>query len=273
MARNRSIFDLCEQTGDAGYKLLREVAAIFRFLLDLCRMVRDALLHPGKINLQRVAYYLDNCGSDAMPIISMLGMLIGVILAFQAITQLGRYGVQSYVVNLVGTVIVNELAPLVTAVVLAGRSGSAFAAELGTMKTTEEIDAMITLGFDTGRYLILPKVLALLLALPGLTIIADVCGIVGGMLIVCGQLNITVPEYVNSVLQVIQPIDLSQGMLKSFFFGFIVAAIGCHKGISSGRDAQGVGKSATSAVVTSIFLIVVADALLTALFAGIESLW
>ena len=176
-------------------------------------------------------------------------------------------------VSLVGTVIVNELAPLVTAVVLAGRSGSAFAAELGTMKTNEELDAMVTMGFDTGRFLILPKVLALLMALPGLTIIADICGIIGGMLVVCGQLNITVPEYVNSALQVIKPIDLTQGLFKSFVFGFIVAAIGCHKGISSGRDAQGVGRSATSAVVTSIFLIVLADALLTAVFAGIENLW
>ena len=141
------------------------------------------------------------------------------------------------------------------------------------MKTNEELDAMVTLGIDTGRFLILPKVLALLMALPGLTIIADICGIIGGMLVVCGQLNITVPEYVNSVLQVIKPIDLTQGLFKSFVFGFIVAAIGCHKGISSGRDAQGVGRSATSAVVTSIFLIVLADALLTAVFAGIESLW
>ena len=273
MAKSHSIRDLCEQTGEAGFTLLREMAAITRFLFHLCGMVKDAVLHPRGIKLQRVAYYLDNCGSDAVPIISMLGLLIGVILAFQAITQLGRYGVQNYVVNLVGTVIVNELAPLVTAVVLAGRSGSAFAAELGTMKTTEEIDALVTLGFDTGRFLILPKVLALLLALPGLTIIADVCGIVGGMLIVCNQLDISVAEYANSILQVVRPIDLSQGMFKSFVFGFIVAAIGCHKGISSGRDAQGVGRSATSAVVTAIFLIVVADALLTALFAGIEKMW
>ncbi|MBR4956353.1 MAG: ABC transporter permease [Lentisphaeria bacterium] len=273
MAKSHSFRDLCEQTGEAGYRLLREAAAIIRFFFSLCGMVKDSILHPGKIRLQRVAFHLDNCGSDAVPIISMLGLLIGVILAFQAITQLGRYGVQNYVVSLVGTVIVNELAPLVTAVVLAGRSGSAFAAELGTMKTNEELDAMVTLGIDTGRFLILPKVLALLMALPGLTIIADICGIIGGMLVVCGQLNITVPEYVNSVLQVIKPIDLTQGLFKSFVFGFIVAAIGCHKGISSGRDAQGVGRSATSAVVTSIFLIVLADALLTAVFAGIESLW
>ena len=273
MAKSHSIRDLCEQTGDAGCKLLRETWAILCFIWLLSGMVKDAVLHPRRVKLQRVAYYLDNCGSDAMPIISMLGLLIGVILAFQAITQLGRFGVQNYVVNLVGTVIVNDLAPLVTAVVLAGRSGSAFAAELGTMKTTEEIDAMVTLGFDTGRFLILPKVLALLLALPGLTIIADVCGIAGGMIIVCSQLDISVAEYINSVQQVVRPIDLSQGMLKSFFFGFIVAAIGCHKGISSGRDAQGVGRSATSAVVTAIFLIVVADALLTAAFAGIEKMW
>ena len=272
MAKSHSIRDLCEQTGDAGYKFLREMMSLARFLWQLCGMVKDAVLHPRRVKLRQVAYYLDVCGSDAVPIIGMLGLLIGVILAFQAIAQLNRYGVQNYVVNLVGTVIVNELAPLVTAVVLAGRSGSAFAAELGTMKTTEEIDAMVTLGFDTGRFLILPKVLALLLALPGLTIIADVCGIAGGMMIVCNQLEMSVQEYITTVCDIVKPIDLAQGMIKSCFFGFIVAAIGCHKGISSGRDAQGVGRSATSAVVTAIFLIVVADALLTAVFANIEDI-
>lgn len=273
MAKSHSFRDLCEQTGDAGYRMLCEGISIIRFFFRLCRMVKDSIAHPDKIKVSRVAFYLDNNGSDAVPIISMLGLLIGVILAFQAITQLGRYGVQNYVVSLVGTVIVNELAPLVTAVVLAGRSGSAFAAELGTMKTNEELDAMVTMGFDTGRFLILPKVLALLLALPGLTIIADICGIIGGMLVVCSHLNISIAEYVNSALQVIKPIDLTQGLFKSFVFGFIVAAIGCHKGIASGRDAQGVGRAATGAVVTSIFLIVLADALLTAAFACIENLW
>ena len=123
MAKSHSFRDLCEQTGDAGYRMLCEGISIIRFFFRLCRMVKDSIAHPDKVKVSRVAFYLDNNGSDAVPIISMLGLLIGVILAFQAITQLGRYGVQNYVVSLVGTVIVNELAPLVTAVVLALATG------------------------------------------------------------------------------------------------------------------------------------------------------
>ncbi len=270
--RNGPMAELCEQVGDAAVGIFREVVHFIHFLADIFRMTFDAIRHPGKVKYRTVAYYMDSCGSDAMPIVALLGTLIGVILAFQAIVQLNRFGVQSYVVNLVGTVITNELAPLVTAVVLAGRSGSAFAAELGTMKSSEELDAMITMGFDPGRFLIFPKCLAMILILPGLTIIADICGIIGGMLIVCTQLNLTVAEYYNATLEVVKPIDLSQGLLKSLFFGLIVASIGCMKGMEAERDAQGVGRSATSAVVTAIFLIVVADALLTAMFAGIENL-
>ena len=270
MAARRSMLELCRQVGAATREIGREVVRSLHFLLRILCMFCDALRHPSRIKYSSVAYYMDSCGSDATPIIAMLGLLIGVILSFQAIIQLGRFGVESYVVNLVGSVIVTELAPLVTAVVLAGRSGSAFAAELGTMKTNEEIDALITLGLDPERFLVFPKVLALLLVLPGLTIIADVCGIFGGMLIVTGNLNISVAEYCNRVMEVVHPLDLTQGLLKSVFFGMIVAAVGCEKGIHSGRDAQGVGRSATSAVVTAIFLIVVADAILTACFAGVE---
>ena len=267
---DKSLFILCEQIGDTTVKLAREVVEAVLFLAQLTHMLLAAVRHPTKVRYRIVTYYMDVCGSDAMPIIAMLGLLIGVILSFQAIIQLGRFGVENYVVNLVGTVIVNELAPLVTAVVLAGRSGSAFAAEIGTMKTNEELDALTTLGFDLGRFLVLPKVLALLLVLPGLTIICDVCGIVGSLAVICTKLNVTVAEFCNSALTVIRPLDLIQGLMKSLFFGMIVAAVGCRKGLSSGRDAQGVGRSATSAVVTSIFLIVAADALLTAGFAAIE---
>ncbi len=270
MAGSKALNDLCEQLGDAVIFTAGEAKRTVCFICDLGRLSVDAIRHPGKVKYGAVAYYMDRCGSDAMPIIALLGGLIGVILAFQAITQLGRFGVQNYVVNLVGTVIVNELAPLVTAVVLAGRSGSAFAAELGTMKSTEELDAMVTMGLDVGRFLLLPKLLALMLVLPGLTIIADICGIIGAMMIVCTQLDVSIPEYYNTAVEVIKPIDLSQGLIKSLVFGLIVAVIGCQKGMESDRDAQGVGRSATSAVVTSIFLIVIADALLTAGFSALE---
>jgi phospholipid/cholesterol/gamma-HCH transport system permease protein len=272
VAANRSLSELCEQTGDAAIIVFRQTCRTCTFLGELGRITLDALRHPRKIKYDSIALYMERCGSDAMPITALLGTLIGVILAVQAITQLGRFGVQNYVVNLVGTVIVTELAPLVTAVVLAGRSGSAFAAEIGTMKSTEEIDAMVTMGLDTGRFLIFPKFVALLLVLPGLTIIADVCGIFGAMLVTCSKLNMSVTEYYNAAIEVIKPLDLFQGLFKSACFAVIVASIGCMKGIDSDRDAQGVGRAATAAVVTSILLIVITDALLTAMFSGIENL-
>ena len=258
--------EVCLQVAEASIRIFDTLLQYCSFMRMCGRVFLRCLLHPRKIRWKQVFYYMDSCGSDATPIISLLGFLIGVILAFQAIVQLGRFGVQSYVVNLVGTVIVTELAPLVTAVVLAGRTGSSFAAELSSMKNDEEIDALITLGIDPGEYLLLPKFFAMILVLPCLTIISDICGIAGGMAVVCSMLQVSISEYISKCLEVIHVIDLTQGLVKSCFFGFLVSSVGCMKGIYAERDTHGVGKSTTSAVVSAIFLIVVTDAVLTAVF-------
>lgn len=260
---------LCLQIGDKACSFCREFIVFFGFTGDIAFAVRKFARRPRQLNWRSVLYYADTCGSDAVPIISLLGLLVGVILAFQGIVQLGRYGVEGYIVNLVGAVIVTELAPLLTAIVLAGRSGSAFASELGTMQANEEVDALITLGFDPIGYLIFPKIVALVIVLPCLTIFADVCGIVGGMLISCEKLDISATEYFFRTLEVVKPIDLFQGLLKSIFFGVIVAVIGCMKGYYAERDSQGIGRSATAAVVAGIFLIVLCDAVITGIFSSI----
>lgn len=254
------------QIGDAICAICRESGTFLRFGGELFAAIIDAIKNPRKVKWQTTAYYMDKSGSDAVPIISLLGFLVGVILAFQAIVQLSRYGVESYVVNLVSSVVVTELAPLITAIVLAGRSGSAFAAEIGTMKANEEIDAMVTMGFVPSRYLIIPKVLALLAIMPFLTIFSDICGIIGGMIIACSKLDISYIEYYSKTLDVIKPVDIIQGLSKSVFFALIVASVGCMKGLESGRDAQGVGKASTSAVICAIFFIILADAIITSLF-------
>lgn len=264
--------ELCLQIANSTESIVKTVRQFCSFLRWSLHSLSNVLFHPKKIRWNLVTFYMDSCGSDATPIISMLGFLIGVILAFQAIVQLGRFGVQSYVVNLVGTVIVTELAPLVTAVVLAGRTGSSFAAELSSMKNDDEIDALITMGIDPGEYLLLPKFFAMILVLPCLTIISDICGIAGGMAIVCSMLQVSISEYISKCLEVIHVIDLTQGLVKSCFFGFIVSSIGCMKGYYSERDTHGVGKSTTSAVVSAIFLIVVTDAVLTAIFGLISQI-
>lgn len=268
--RIRSLKALCLQVADSSIAMWSEFFRFLEFLQELSRSTWQSLRHPFRMKWRSTFYYMDSCGADAMPIIGLLGLLIGVILAFQAIVQLSRFGVDNFVVNLVGTVIVTELAPLVTAVVLAGRTGSSFASELGLMKSREELDAMTTLGLDTGRFELVPKVVALIFVMPGLTIISDVCGIVGGMLIVCSMLNTSIAEYFSKTFEVIQPVDLAQGLVKSMLFAVIVASVGCWKGLSAERDAQGVGKATTSSVVTSIFLIVVTDAAMTAIFSFIS---
>ena len=268
--RERSLRELCLQIADSSIAMWNEFFGFLGFSHQLLRSTSQSLRHPWQLKWRSVCYYMDSCGSDAMPIIALLGFLIGVILAFQAIVQLSRFGVDNFVVNLVGTVIVTELAPLVTAVVLAGRTGSSFASELGLMKSREELDAMVTLGLDVGRFELVPKLIALIFVMPGLTIISDVCGIVGGMFIVCSMLNTSIAEYLSKTFEVIQPVDLAQGIVKSMLFAVIVAAVGCWKGVSAERDAQGVGKATTGAVVTSIFLIVVTDAAMTALFSFVS---
>ena len=262
----KQLSQLFLQAGEGVCILCREAKVMLAFTGELLQALADAVRHPRKIKWQTTFYYMDKSGSDAVPIISLLGFLVGVILAFQAIVQLSRYGVENYVVNLVGTVVVTELSPLITAIVLAGRSGSAFAAEIGTMNATEEIDAMVTMGFDPPRYLVIPKVLAMLIIMPCLTIFSDICGVFGGMVITCSKLDLSVTEYYFKTLEVIQPIDLVQGLFKSLFFAVIIAAIGCMKGLDAGKDAQGVGKASTSAVISAIFMIIVADAIITAAF-------
>ena len=262
----KQLSQLFLKVGNGICIVCREAKVMLAFTGELLQALTDAVRNPRKIKWQTTFYYMDKSGSDAVPIISLLGFLVGVILAFQAIVQLSRYGVESYVVNLVGTVIVTELSPLITAIVLAGRSGSAFAAEIGTMKATEEIDAMVTMGFDPPRYLVVPKVLAMLVIMPCLTIFSDICGILGGMVITCSKLDLSATEYYFKTLEVIQPVDLVQGLFKSLFFAVIIAAVGCMKGLDAGKDAQGVGKASTSAVISAIFMIIVADAIITAAF-------
>lgn len=264
----RAIDQLYLQIGTYVCRFCQEARVFLGFIGELALSAKKFIRHPLKLNWRTVLYYCDACGSDAVPIMSLLGTLVGVILALQGIVQLSRYGVEGYIVNLVAAVMVTELAPLMTAIVLAGRSGSAFASEIGTMQANEEVDAIITMGLDPIGYLIIPKILALVIIMPCLTIFADVCGIIGGMLISINKLDLSTTEYFNRTLEVVEPIDLFQGLFKSMFFGFIVGAIGCMKGYYAERDSSGIGRSATSAVVTGIFLVVLCDALFTTIFSS-----
>jgi phospholipid/cholesterol/gamma-HCH transport system permease protein len=262
-SKSRSIF---QALGDGGSKLLDDFRDLMLFTGEIGAALFYAAKNPRKIKWRDTFYYMDVSGSDALPIICLLGFLVGVILAFQAVVQLSRFGVNSYVVDLVGATIVRELGPLMVAIVIAGRSGSAFASEIGTMKVSQEIDAMVTMGFVPSRFIIVPKVLALLIIMPMLTIFADIFGIIGGMTVALVKVGISLRESFYKTLDVVTPCDLVQGLVKSVVFAAIIACIGCMRGFESGNDAQGVGRASTSAVVSSIFLVIIADALITSLF-------
>jgi len=205
-------------------------------------------------------------GFNALPIISLISVFVGMVLAFQGAYQLEKLGAGYYVAALVGVSMTRELGPLITAIVVAGRSGSAFAAEIGTMKVSEEIDALEAMGLNSVKYLVVPKYLALLLMMPCLTLVSDLAGILGGAIFGLYQLDQSFSMYILATRDALVMRDISTGLVKSVVFGLIITKVGCYEGFAVRGGAEGVGKATTAAVVISIFLIILADLVFTALF-------
>jgi phospholipid/cholesterol/gamma-HCH transport system permease protein len=247
-----------------------------RFLVHLDRMARlsietlvEALVAPfrgGKMRVRSTLEQMVRIGYDSIPIVCTIAFFVGMILAMQSAYQLKRFGATIFVADLVAVSIIRELGPLLTAIIIAGRSGSAIAAEIGTMKVGEEIDALRTMGLSHVNFLFVPRVVALLIVLPCLTILADAIGIFGGYLLSISTLEFSSTRYLNQTASALLLKDLITGLVKSWFFALIVAIVGCYQGIITAGGAEGVGKSTTSSVVTSIFLIIAADVFFTALF-------
>lgn len=209
-------------------------------------------------------------GFEALPIIGLTSFLLGVVVAYQGADQLRHYGATIFVVDLVGFSILREFAPLITAIIVAGRSGSAYAAQIGTMAVTEEIDALHTLGIEPIDLLVLPKMIALLLALPLLTVFADLTGVGGGMLMAALQLGIGYPEFVDRFEQAINLSAFLVGVGKALVFAVIIVVIGCFQGFRTHGGADSVGRQTTRSVVQAIFLVIVADALFSVVFSILE---
>jgi len=205
-------------------------------------------------------------GFNSIPIVATICFFVGLIMAMQAAYQLERFGASIYVANLVGVSMTRELGPLLTAIIVAGRSGSAIAAEIGTMKVNEEIDALKTMGFNPIPFLVVPRLLALLIVLPCLTLIADVVGILGGFFLAVFNLNISFVRFFHQTAEALVMKDLITGLIKTFFFATIIAQVGSYQGFIVEGGAEGVGKSTTASVVTSIFLIIIADLICTMVF-------
>lgn len=211
-------------------------------------------------------YFLEECGPSALPIVSLISVLVGIILAFVGAVQLQLFGAEIYIANLVGLGMTREMGAMMAAIIMAGRTGAAFSAQLGTMQVNEEVDALQTMGIDPVDFLVLPRLSALLLMMPLLALWADLLGIGGGFLIAGLTLDISIVEYYNQTIHSVTLRHFGVGLFKAIIFGYLVAFSGCLRGMQCGRSASAVGTAATSAVVTAIVLIVVSDATMTVIF-------
>lgn len=243
----------------AGRALVSFVGEVFSGFLSL-------VLHPGHFRIRETLYQLQVVGTDAMPLTFGLSFLMGMIMAFQAANTLTTMGAAIYVADVVTLSTTREMAPLLTAVIIAGRSGAAFAAEIGTMKINEEIDALTVMGFNLTRFLVLPRLIALALAGPLLTLLANAAGITGGALVAKVVLKLSVFNYFTEVQKILTDADLYTGLIKGFVFAFFIGLISCFRGIRTSEAPESVGVQTTSAVVSGILLLILADAFLTAIF-------
>jgi len=257
---------LTVRIGEATLKVLSDVRELLVFAGEVILGVGEALRNPRRIRWRETWLYMERTGLDAVPIVSLISFLMGLITAFQAAVQLTQFGADIYVANLVGLSIVRELGPLMTAIIAAGRSGAAFAAEIGTMKVSDEVDALTTMGLDRTRFLVMPKVLALLLMLPCLTLGADLVGILGGLTVSVIGLGLPVEVYLRQTRVALGIWDVYSGLIKSVAFAILIAGVGCLRGFQAEGGAESVGRITTSAIVAAIFLIIVADAVFTVLF-------
>jgi phospholipid/cholesterol/gamma-HCH transport system permease protein len=256
---------ILDQIGRETRALLNESNAL-DFVGDVALAGAQAIRAPRRMNWRDVPRLMERAGADGIPIVLMINFLVGLVTGFQAAIQLEQFGANIFIADLVGLSVTRELAPLMTAIIIAGRSGAAFSAELGTMRVSEEIDALRTLGLDPYQYLVFPRVLALTLVAPLLTMLADVIGIAGGLLVAMFSLDLTFHAYVAQSEKALDLFDVFSGLLKSAVFGLNIGLIACQRGLATRGGAEGVGRSTTSAVVTSLFAIVVLDAIFTVIF-------
>jgi phospholipid/cholesterol/gamma-HCH transport system permease protein len=243
-----------------------KVGEISNFIGECTLSAVRLLRLPQKFRWRDCLSEMQQCGAMALPIVSLISFLVGVTLAYTGAIVLRQYGGDIYVADLVGLSMVREMGAMMTAVVLAGRTGAAFAAQIGNMKAGEEVDALSTLGLSPIEFLVMPRILALAVMMPLLAMYANCLGIFGGMIVSLGLLDIPPSGYWIEMLSIVDLSDVMSGLIKAATFGLIVGLCGCLRGLEAERSAAGVGKAATSAVVTAILLIIIADSVYAVVF-------
>ena len=252
--------------GNHTINMMKDARDFIEFLGELILKMFNLTAGPTKIRWGDFPLHFSKAGVSALPIVLLILFLIGVITGYQGAVLLSQVGADIYIADAVGISITRELGPLMTAILVAGRSGSAFTAEIGTMRVSEEVDALNTMGFDHMKFLVLPRVFAVMIAMPILTLLADLAGVLGGLVTAITAMDLTIASYLNQLQYTLSYWDVFTGVGKSVFFGFLIATVGCFRGLQVRGGAESVGKFTTTSVVTSILLIIVADAIFTFIF-------
>lgn len=257
---------LLPRLGRATVDAAGRAVGVLAFMGENTVAAARGLQRPRRIRWRQALHDLQEAGFSALPITGLLSFLIGVVIAYQGAVQFRRYGASIFVADLVGFAMLRELSPLLTAIIVAGRSGSAYAAQIGTMKVTDEVDALRTVGIPPLELLVLPKVAALMVALPLLTVYADVLGVAGGMVVASSELGVSATDFLDRFVRAMRISDYLVGVGKAPVFAAIIAVTGCYQGFQVSGDAESVGRRTTVSVVQSVFMVIVVDAVFSVIF-------
>jgi len=261
--------NIITRSGDVTLQSLFNVRYMVSFLGSVILSFVHIFFHPKSLRLNDTISCMEKTGVNAIPIVALISFLLGSVMAFMSSLQLEQFGANIYVASLVSIAMVSELGPIMTAIVVAGRSGSAFAAEIGTMKISEEVDALFIMGFSPTLFLAVPRIVALIIVVPLLTLFSDIFAIAGGLLVGVSLLDLTMSSYIAQTLKTLTLFEVVWGLSKSMVFAALIAWIGCLRGFQTRGGSDAVGNAATSAVVSSIFLIILFDSF----FAVARSFW
>jgi phospholipid/cholesterol/gamma-HCH transport system permease protein len=260
---------LLESIGITLYLKYNDIKSFLFFLGQLFISFFHYIIFPKSIRLKEILFEINESAIKAIGIISLTSFLIGLVIAYQSAYQLKIYGANIFIVDMLGISILRELSPLITAIVIAGRSGSAFTAQIGAMKITQELDAMQTMGFDPYRFLVLPRIIALIIIMPIMIFLSDMMALLGGMIIANIDLSISIELFIERFNNVIDIKHFYVGMIKGPFFAFLIASIGIYRGLMVKDDTQSIGFNTTKSVVESIFAVIICDAIFSIAFTNL----
>ena len=257
---------LVTQLGQGADDVWRDTLDVVSFVGQAASLIGHALVHPRSLRLASISRHVSETGIRALPIVGLMAIMISIVIGYQSVAQLRPFGGEDFTVNLVAVSVLREMGVLITAIMVAGRSGSAFTAEIGVMKMREEIDALDVMGIDPMQVLVVPRLIGLVIALPLLAFFADVMGLLGGAMISQSLLDISLLQYLERVQKSVDGWDLFVGLFKAPIFAFFIGVIGCMHGLRVTGSAESIGQETTRAVVKAIFLVIVLDALFSILF-------